>query len=186
MKRIHGLSAVLGMVFTLGLVGACNAWQSKHDAATPRSSSSSMGAAVRSDDASSGNRQSKQNSRASSGSDNAGAHANAGGAAAVAGGDFATISFRSLPPEAQEVIGKIKARSDFPYPQDGKVFSNREGILPAKARGYYHEYTVPTPGASNRGARRVVAGSGATGDVATAGEYYYTADHYRTFNRVTK
>ena len=181
MKRIHGLSAVLGMVFTLGLVGACNAWQSKHDTNTP---SSSMGAVVRSDDGSSGSRQSKQNSRASNGSDNAGTYANAGGAAA--GGDFATISFRSLPPEAQEVIGKIKARSDFPYPQDGKVFSNREGILPAKARGYYHEYTVPTPGASNRGARRVVAGSGATGDVATAGEYYYTADHYRTFNRVTK
>ena len=142
-----------------------------------------MGAVVRSDDGSSGSRQNKQNSRVSNGSDNASTYANAGAAVAR---DFAPIRFRSLPPEAQEVIGKIKARSDFPYSQDGKVFSNREGILPAQARGYYHEYTVITPGAGNRGARRVIAGSGTTGDVATAGEYYYTADHYRTFNRVTE
>ncbi|AXF84473.1 Guanyl-specific ribonuclease Sa [Ephemeroptericola cinctiostellae] len=182
MKRIHGLSAVLGMVFTLGLVGACNAWQASHNQ-TSTSSSSSMGAVFGGASTSSGRSQDSQSSGASSGSKGASTYANTG---STAGGDYATIRFRSLPPEAQEVIGKIKARSDFPYRQDGQVFSNREGVLPAQARGYYHEYTVITPGAGNRGARRVIAGSGTTGDVATAGEYYYTADHYRTFNRVTE
>lgn len=182
MKRIHGLSAVLGMVFTLGLVGACNAWQANHKPSST-TSSSSMGAVFGGTGASSGRSQNSQNSAASSGAKAVSPYANAGG---VVEGDFAPIRFRSLPPEAQVVIGKIKARSDFPYAQDGQVFSNRERILPAQARGYYHEYTVPTPGASNRGARRVIAGSGTTGDVATSGEYYYTADHYRTFNRVTE
>ena len=182
MKRIHGLSAVLGMVFTLGLVGACNAWQANHKPSST-TSSSSMGAVFGGTGASSGRSQDSQNSAASSGAKAVSPYANAGG---VVEGDFAPIRFGSLPPEAQVVIGKIKARSDFPYAQDGQVFSNRERILPVQARGYYHEYTVPTPGASNRGARRVIAGSGTTGDVATSGEYYYTADHYRTFNRVTE
>ncbi|WP_246012074.1 ribonuclease domain-containing protein [Hydromonas duriensis] len=97
---------------------------------------------------------------------------------------FAYIDVRALPKEAQTVIGQIKARASFPYQQDGQVFGNRERILPAQPRGYYHEYTVPTPGANNRGARRIVAGGGSTGDVATGGEYYYTADHYRSFMRV--
>ena len=64
------------------------------------------------------------------------------------------------------------------------AFSNREGILPKQARGYYQEYTVPTPGADNRGARRIISGQGTTGDNANSGEYYYTSDHYRSFARV--
>lgn len=95
-----------------------------------------------------------------------------------------TIEYAALPKEAQAVIRMIQNRSSFPYRQDGQTFSNRERILPSQARGYYQEYTVPTPGADNRGARRIVSGQGATGDNATSGEYYYTGDHYRSFARV--
>ncbi|MEA2490668.1 MAG: ribonuclease, partial [Acidobacteriota bacterium] len=70
----------------------------------------------------------------------------------------------------------IAAGGPFPYRQDGTVFGNREDLLPSQPRGYYHEYTVPTPGASNRGARRVIRGNN--------GELYYTNDHYRTFIRL--
>lgn len=67
----------------------------------------------------------------------------------------------------------------FPYPKkDGSTFGNREARLPAQPRGYYREYTVPTPGASNRGARRVVRGKD--------GETYYTRDHYETFIRIDR
>ncbi len=95
-----------------------------------------------------------------------------------------TIAVSALPPEGQAVLKKIQNRESFPYRQDGQVFSNREGVLPNQARGYYQEYTVPTPGADNRGARRIVSGQGSTGDAATSGEYYYTQDHYRSFARI--
>ena len=86
------------------------------------------------------------------------------------------IDARLLPPEARQTIALIKAGGPFPYPRDGIVFNNREGQLPRKAPGYYHEYTVKTPGARDRGARRIIAGRD--------GELYYTDDHYRTFKRV--
>jgi ribonuclease T1 len=70
----------------------------------------------------------------------------------------------------------IEKGGPFPYRQDGTIFGNREKRLPLEARDYYHEYTVPTPGASTRGARRVIRG--------TRGETYYTRDHYRTFMRI--
>lgn len=95
-----------------------------------------------------------------------------------------TIEYVALPKEAQTVISLIQKRSSFPYRQDGQTFSNRERVLPSQPRGYYQEYTVPTPGADNRGARRIVSGQGTTGDNATSGEYYYTSDHYRSFARV--
>ena len=95
-----------------------------------------------------------------------------------------TIDYAALPKEAQTVIGMIQKRASFPYRQDGQTFSNRERILPSQPRGYYQEYTVPTPGADNRGARRIVSGQGTTGDNASSGEYYYTSDHYRSFARV--
>jgi ribonuclease T1 len=79
----------------------------------------------------------------------------------------------SLPAEARDTYDLIRQGGPFPYSQDGTTFQNREGILPAKSSGYYTEFTVPTPGASTRGARRIVTGSG--------GEYYYTADHYASF-----
>ena len=86
------------------------------------------------------------------------------------------IEGERLPAEARQTLERIKAGGPFAYPQDGRVFSNRELLLPAKSRGYYREYTVRTPGARDRGARRIVAGS--------AGEYYYTDDHYRSFRRI--
>lgn len=76
----------------------------------------------------------------------------------------------------QQTLALIDAGGPFPYRQDGTVFSNREHLLPAEAHGYYHEYTVPTPGSPDRGARRIVMGS--------QGEAYYTDDHYRSFWRI--
>jgi ribonuclease T1 len=84
----------------------------------------------------------------------------------------------SLPAEARQTLALIKAGGPFPYQRDGSVFSNREGLLPKRERGYYREYTVKTPGAKDRGARRIVAGRG--------GEYYYTDDHYRSFRRIVE
>ncbi len=86
------------------------------------------------------------------------------------------IEKKQLPTEAVETIALIKKGGPFPYPRDGAVFGNREKLLPARERGYYREYTVRTPGARDRGARRLVA--------ARSGELYYTDDHYRSFRRV--
>jgi ribonuclease T1 len=97
----------------------------------------------------------------------------AAAAVAFAAGD---VALGALPPEAHATLAAIRAGGPFVDARDGRTFGNREGLLPARRRGYYREYTVPTPGAGNRGARRIVAGR--------AGEYYYTADHYRTFRRI--
>lgn len=82
-----------------------------------------------------------------------------------------------LPPEARQTLRLIVDGGPFPYRQDGVVFGNREGRLPEQPRGYYHEYTVNTPGASNRGTRRIITGG--TPPLV----YYYTDDHYETFRR---
>lgn len=81
-----------------------------------------------------------------------------------------------LPREAQRTLVLIARGGPFPYSKDGSVFQNRERLLPNRPRGYYSEYTVPTPGEDDRGARRLVVGRG--------GEVYYTADHYDSFVRV--
>jgi guanyl-specific ribonuclease Sa len=83
-----------------------------------------------------------------------------------------------LPPEAVRTLRLIEAGGPFPYDRDGNVFQNREGRLPQRPRGYYREYTVPTPGSRDRGARRVISG----GDPPEV--LYYTDDHYRTFRRI--
>jgi guanyl-specific ribonuclease Sa len=80
--------------------------------------------------------------------------------------------------ELEKTLELIQRGGPFPHRQDGAVFQNRERRLPQQPRGYYHEYTVRTPGASNRGARRVVRGDG--------GELYYTRDHYGTFMRIDR
>ncbi len=85
------------------------------------------------------------------------------------------VSRAQLPVEARQTITRIQAGGPFTYPQDGAVFGNRERLLPPHERGYYREYTVPTPGARDRGARRIVAGGG---------QYWYSGDHYRTFSRI--
>ena len=95
-------------------------------------------------------------------------------------GAIADIHVTQLPREARETLALIRSGGPFPYEKDGTVFFNRERLLPARPRGYYTEYTVPTPGARNRGARRIVAG----GDPRVSGEYYYTRDHYRSFRRI--
>ncbi len=89
---------------------------------------------------------------------------------------LAFISVAEWPPEARATLRLIKQGGPFPYPRDGVVFGNFEQRLPKHARGYYHEYTVQTPGARNRGARRIVCG--------TPVECYYSADHYQTFRRI--
>jgi len=88
----------------------------------------------------------------------------------------AEVSAAELPGEARETISLIRKGGPFPFPRDGVVFGNFEERLPARARGYYREYTVRTPGAKDRGARRIVAGRD--------GELYYTDDHYNSFRRI--
>jgi len=85
-----------------------------------------------------------------------------------------------LPPEAHDVLQRIASNGPFPYRQDGSVFQNRERRLPAQPRGYYHEYTVATPGSPDRGARRIIAGGGRPGE-SPPQDYWYTDDHYRSF-----
>ena len=87
-----------------------------------------------------------------------------------------TIEKRQLPKEAVETVSLIKKGGPFPHQRDGVTFGNREKILPPRARGWYREYTVKTPGARDRGARRIVAGRDGT--------LYYTDDHYRSFMRI--
>jgi ribonuclease T1 len=96
----------------------------------------------------------------------------------------AEVPLAELPQEAHTALARIKQGGPFPYRRDGAVFGNFERRLPIRPRGYYREYTVPTPGARDRGARRIVAGAGSAGDVRTSGEYYYSADHYRTFRHI--
>jgi len=86
------------------------------------------------------------------------------------------ISVNDLPSEGRTTLKLIKEGGPFPYSKDASVFNNYEGLLPGKPAGYYHEYTVVTPGSSDRGARRIVAGQD--------GEYYYTSDHYGSFKLI--
>ncbi|HEY7594826.1 MAG TPA: ribonuclease domain-containing protein [Actinophytocola sp.] len=89
---------------------------------------------------------------------------------------YDVVKLADLPPEAADTEDLIASGGPFPYPQDGTVFDNREGILPDCDSGYYHEYTVKTPGSPDRGARRIVTGQG--------GEHFYTGDHYETFSLI--
>ncbi len=89
------------------------------------------------------------------------------------------VRLADLPPQARRTVALIDAGGPFPYAKDGATFNNFEGVLPRQGRGYYREYTVPTPGERDRGARRIV-----TGDRDR--ELFYTADHYETFVRVQR
>jgi len=91
--------------------------------------------------------------------------------------DVGDICYSKLPSQAHDTLDLIEEGGPYPFPQDGTVFQNREGILPAQSSGYYHEYTVITPGSDDRGARRVVTGKKAEED-------YYTSDHYESFDLV--
>nr|WP_323376818.1 ribonuclease domain-containing protein [Streptomyces sp. RB17] len=89
-----------------------------------------------------------------------------------------TVRESRLPVEARRTLVLIDKGGPFPYAKDGVVFGNFEGHLPKHRRGYYHEYTVSTPGSHDRGARRMVTGQG--------GEIYYTDDHYNSFRAVLR
>ncbi|WP_406489538.1 ribonuclease domain-containing protein [Streptomyces phaeochromogenes] len=89
-----------------------------------------------------------------------------------------TVEEARLPAEARRTLDLIDAGGPFPYAKDGSVFGNFERELPRHERGYYHEYTVRTPGERDRGARRIVTGRG--------GEVYYTDDHYNSFRAVLR
>ncbi|AOK58204.1 ribonuclease [Burkholderia ubonensis] len=103
-------------------------------------------------------------------------------AADVAAGGFDTIPTARLPREAVTTLGLIAGGGPYPYEKDGVVFGNRERILPKAKRGFYHEYTVPTPRARNRGARRIVCG----GPLRRVDNCFYTDDHYNSFKRIVE
>ena len=90
--------------------------------------------------------------------------------------DQTTVNRSDLPRQARATLRLIEQGGPFPYRRDGAIFGNREQLLPLKPRGDYREYTVPTPGQNDRGARRIVA--------ATSGERYYSEDHYHSFRRI--
>ncbi|GAQ56736.1 ribonuclease domain-containing protein [Streptomyces acidiscabies] len=91
---------------------------------------------------------------------------------------LATVKAADLPAEARKTLALIDQGGPYPYSRDGVVFGNFEGRLPKQKRGYYHEYTVKTPGSRDRGARRIVTGQ--------SGEIYYTDDHYDSFRTVLR
>jgi ribonuclease T1 len=93
------------------------------------------------------------------------------------------VALAELPAEARQTESLIRAGGPFPYAKDGMAFGNRERLLPRQPRGYYREYTVRTPGARDRGARRIVCG----GRAATSPDAcYYSADHYASFRRIAQ
>jgi guanyl-specific ribonuclease Sa len=94
---------------------------------------------------------------------------------------FPAVQREKLPEQAQQVLVSVAAGGPFLYEKDGTTFGNRERLLPSNKRGYYREYTVPTPGVSHRGARRVVCG-GVQPRLPDA--CYYTHDHYASFRLI--
>ena len=110
----------------------------------------------------------------------------ASGAPAASGaqarGTLATVTKAQLPAEAAETLRLIKAGGPFPFSEDGVLFRNSAGLLPQHPRGYYHAYTVRTPGAADRGLRRIVCG----GPRKQIGDCYYTDDYYVSFKRISE
>ncbi len=92
----------------------------------------------------------------------------------------ATIRVTELPRQGERIYALIHQGGPFASEKDGSVFGNRERLLPLYKRGFYREYTVPTPGLRHRGTRRIVCGGPPTKpDVC-----YYTADHYASFRKI--
>ncbi|WP_229660084.1 ribonuclease domain-containing protein [Tersicoccus solisilvae] len=106
----------------------------------------------------------------------------AGGTPRATGRDpvsgLAVVAASTLPAEARRTIDLIHRGGPFPYEEDGSTFGNFERLLPARPRGHYREYTVRTPGESDRGARRIVA--------ARDGALYWTTDHYASFRVIAE
>jgi ribonuclease T1 len=89
---------------------------------------------------------------------------------------LAVVALSALPAQAGQTVRLIQHGGPYPYAQDGVVFDNNEHLLPSHPLGYYHEFTVTTPGADDRATRRIVTGAD--------GEFYYTDDHYESFRRI--
>lgn len=89
-----------------------------------------------------------------------------------------TVPLGQLPVQVRETLALLEDHGQLPYAKDGSTFYNIEGRLPARPQGYYREYTVPTPGSRDRGARRLIVGRD--------GDVYYTDDHYTTFRQVVR
>jgi ribonuclease T1 len=102
------------------------------------------------------------------------------GTASARGDRLLAVETSELPREAVITLELIARGGPFPHDRDGVVFGNRERILPPRPRGYYHEYTVRTPGVRGRGAKRIVCG----GEPAATRDCYYSDDHYQTFRRI--
>lgn len=104
-----------------------------------------------------------------------------GQASTAVGQDIAVVALTALPRQAQDVYQRILAGGPFRYEKDGVVFGNRERLLPRQPRGFYREYTVPTPGERDRGARRIVCGGKEVRQPETC---FYTGDHYASFRTI--
>lgn len=95
------------------------------------------------------------------------------------------VAASELPKEARETLALIRKGGPYPYAKDGSIFSNRERILPKEPRGFYHEFTVKTPHAHNRGARRVICGGALVKQrPQVLDTCYYTDDHYASFKKI--
>jgi ribonuclease T1 len=103
--------------------------------------------------------------------------------ATFSGSSTASVVVTGLPPQGQDVMHQIRQGGPFRYDKDGSVFGNRERLLPGEKRGYYREYTVPTPGLGHRGARRIVCGGFKP---RTPEACYYTEDHYSSFRLIAQ
>ncbi len=99
------------------------------------------------------------------------------GQAGAATSAVGSICYGDLPSQAYTTLNLIAKGGPYPYSQDGSVFQNRESLLPSQSTGYYHEYTVKTPGSSTRGERRIITGEENQED-------YYTSDHYESFDLI--
>lgn len=99
------------------------------------------------------------------------------------GSAVASVAIAGLPAQGNEVLVMIRQGGPFRYEKDGTVFGNRERLLPSQKRGYYREYTVPTPGLSHRGARRIVCGGQ---QPKRPDACFYTEDHYSSFRLIVE
>ncbi|MBU4520646.1 MAG: ribonuclease N [Gammaproteobacteria bacterium] len=99
------------------------------------------------------------------------------------GSAVASVAYSGLPVQGREVMSQIRQGGPFRYEKDGTVFGNRERLLPGQKRGYYREYTVPTPGLNHRGARRIVCGGQRP---RAPDDCYYTEDHYSSFRLIVQ
>ena len=100
-------------------------------------------------------------------------------------GNLPLVTASTLPKEARDTLALIRKGGPYSYTKDGSIFSNRERVLPKEPRGFYHEFTVKTPQARDRGARRIVCGGASTKQQPQVlDKCYYTDDHYASFKKI--